>query len=317
MKQPKVSVGITVKNSVDTIFECIESIMKSSYPIYEILVVDAFSTDGTWEILKSFGKRIRALQKAGNVSVGRNEIIKQARGELIAFTDADCVVDRNSIEILVGALNEKGVVASGGPALTPDSASGFQKLIGRELEERFRYFPKYVQRLTLMNFCVRADTAKKNLIDERLAAAEDADFCYKISKKGKIVFNSQAVVWHAPRATLLGYFKQQMNYGKYAIQMYMKFKNRAGGDEISRPLMIVQPPLFSLGFFFLLLSYAFSNSLFLSEILFLLLGLIYLYDAIRLTINPVSILTYLGIFFIRTLAWSIGLLLGIKEIFLK
>src|SRR3989344_9167129 len=174
MKQPKVSVGITVKNSVDTIFECIESIMKSSYPIYEILVVDAFSTDGTWEILKSFGKRIRALQKAGNVSVGRNEIIKQARGELIAFTDADCVVDRNSIEILVGALNEKGVVPSGGKVLTSDNASRFQKLIGRELEERFKHFPKYVQRLTLMNFCVRADIAKKNLIDERLAAAEDA-----------------------------------------------------------------------------------------------------------------------------------------------
>src|SRR3989344_7503795 len=108
MKQPKVSVGITVKNSVDTIFECIESIMKSSYPIYEIVVVDAFSTDGTWEILKSFGKRVRALQKKGNVSVGRNEIIKKAKGELIAFTDADCVVERFWLERLVYGFSEKG-----------------------------------------------------------------------------------------------------------------------------------------------------------------------------------------------------------------
>ena len=84
MRQPKVSVGITVKNSAGTIFECIESIMKSSYPIYEIVVVDAFSTDGTWEILKSFGKRVRALQKKGNVSVGRNEIIKKAKAILLA-----------------------------------------------------------------------------------------------------------------------------------------------------------------------------------------------------------------------------------------
>ena len=315
MRQPKVSVGITVKNSAGTIFECIESIMKSSYPIYEIVVVDAFSTDGTWEILKSFGKRVRALQKKGNVAVGRNEIIKKAKGELIAFTDADCVVERFWLESLVYAFSEKGVVASGGFCGTSENSNYLQSLIGRELEDRFRHFPKYVSRFPFMNVCVSSKLAKKNLIDERLRAAEDADFFFRFSKKGKIVYAPNAKISHSHRASLADFFRQQFNYGKYAPLMYSKYKNMAGGDKISKPTMVAQPPLFLFGISAAAISYFYHQMFLPSAISFLALGAIYIYDSARLSKNLIDFFSYLGIFFLRTLAWSAGFLSGIKFFF--
>ncbi len=315
MKQPKVSVGITVKNSAGMIFECVESIKKSSFPVHEIIVVDAFSTDGTWEILKSFGKRVHAFQKRGNVSVGRNEIIKKAKGELIAFTDADCTVDRFWLENLVAAFSEKNVVASGGFCGTAENSNYLQKLIGRELENRFHHFPKFVSRLPFMNICVRAAAAKKNLFDERLGAAEDADFGYRITKKGKMAYVPNARISHSHRASLSDFFRQQFNYGKYAPLMYSKYKNMAGGDKISKPTMVVQPPLFLFGIFSALISYFYQQMFLPSAISFLILGAIYIYDSARLGKNLIDFFSYLGIFFLRTVAWSAGFLSGIKFFF--
>ncbi len=317
MRKPNVTVGITVKNSADTISECIDSILKSSYQNFEILVVDAFSTDGTWEILKSYGPRMRAFQKKGNISVGRNEIIKNARGELIAFTDSDCIVDRYWLEVLVDALKEKNNVAAGGFVGTQENANYLQRLIGRELADRFKNFPKYVLRLPFMSLCVRTAEAKKTLLDENLGAAEDADFGYRLSKKGKIIYVPSAKVWHNHRGSLWEFFRQQFSYGKFALLMYSKVSSKAWGDHISKPTMTVQPPLFLLGIFCAILSYNYQSLFIFSAIFLSLLGIIYLYDSLRLSKNIFDFIAYFGIFFTRTLAWTLGFIFGIKSFLVK
>ncbi len=317
MKHPYVTVGITVKNSAGTMKACLDSVLKSSYRNFEVLVVDAFSTDGTWEILRGYGKKINAIKKRGNISVGRNEIIRRARGELIAFTDADCIVDGNWLKNLVAAFLEKNIVAAGGFCGTAKNSNYLQSLIGRELEDRFKHFPKFVSRLPFMNICVRADAAKKNLLDENLGAAEDADFGYRLSKIGKIIYVPSAEVRHNHRAGLLSFFRQQFNYGKFAPVMYSKFVGRAGGDHISKPTMVAQPLLFLLGIFFLLASLFFQNVFLLSALFFSMLGIIYIHDSMRLSRSLADFFSYLGIFFIRTVAWSAGFFWGLKNFLVK
>ena len=95
----------------------------------------------------------------------------------------------------------------------------------------------------------------------------------------------------------------------------MKFKGRAGGDNISKPIMMAQPPLFLLGLASLLLSFFYSQLFLPAAVSFSILGLIYIYDSVRLSKTTIDFFSYLGIFFLRTVAWSAGFLSGIKFFF--
>lgn len=66
MKEKSVTVLITVKNSSRTIEDCMDSILGMNYRNYKVYVIDAFSTDGTYEILKKYRKKIRLEQFSGN-----------------------------------------------------------------------------------------------------------------------------------------------------------------------------------------------------------------------------------------------------------
>ncbi|MDH4129861.1 MAG: glycosyltransferase family 2 protein, partial [Spirochaetota bacterium] len=83
-KYPKVTVLLTLRNSVETIRSCIDSLLKLKYPNYEIFVVDAFSSDGSYEILKSYGKKIILYQVKGWAPVAYNWALQRIKSEYIS-----------------------------------------------------------------------------------------------------------------------------------------------------------------------------------------------------------------------------------------
>lgn len=85
-----VSLVIPVHNGGLYIREALESALHQTRPPEEIIVVDDASTDQTSEILKGFASSIRVLtlSKCG-ADAARNEGVRQARFDLVAFTDAD------------------------------------------------------------------------------------------------------------------------------------------------------------------------------------------------------------------------------------
>jgi glycosyltransferase involved in cell wall biosynthesis len=85
-----ITVVIPTFNCADFLVEAIRSVLAQAYEDYEIIVVDDGSTDHTEAALRPFGNRIRYIrQEPGGPSVARNRGILEARGELIAFLDAD------------------------------------------------------------------------------------------------------------------------------------------------------------------------------------------------------------------------------------
>jgi len=88
--QPKISVIIPCRNMGAYLREAIESVFAQTFPVHEVIVIDDESTDNTWEVLQSFGKRIVALKGPGRgSSIARNLGILVATGDHIAFLDAD------------------------------------------------------------------------------------------------------------------------------------------------------------------------------------------------------------------------------------
>ena len=88
---PKVSIIIPTYNRAHLIAECLESVLNQTFNDYEVIVVDDGSTDNTKEAVEPYFDRIRYTKQENRGNAGaRNSGIELAKGEIIAFTDADC-----------------------------------------------------------------------------------------------------------------------------------------------------------------------------------------------------------------------------------
>ena len=92
MNPPLASVCIGAYNRKDYIRECVDSALAQTWPNKEIVVVDDASTDGTREILQSYGDAIRLIlrdRNSGICPITRNQAAAAAQGEYVAFLDSD------------------------------------------------------------------------------------------------------------------------------------------------------------------------------------------------------------------------------------
>lgn len=90
MGRPLVSVIIPTYNREKYVVKAIDSVLSQAFKDYEIIVVNDGSTDGTKDNLKSYGDKIKYIyQDNSGVSAARNEGIRRAKGEWVAFLDSD------------------------------------------------------------------------------------------------------------------------------------------------------------------------------------------------------------------------------------
>ncbi len=89
---PRVSVVIPALNMEAYLGECLESVFTQTYSRYEVIVVDDGSTDQTAEVALQYGPRVRLIRQAHRgTAAARNAGVRAARGDLVAFLDADDV----------------------------------------------------------------------------------------------------------------------------------------------------------------------------------------------------------------------------------
>ena len=105
-----VSVVIPIFNSEKYLADCISSVIKQTYHLIEVLLIDDGSTDRSGAICDSFAQsdaRIRVVHKPnGGVSSARNEGIRRARGDYITFIDSDDTVNSGMIEEMLFQLDQ-------------------------------------------------------------------------------------------------------------------------------------------------------------------------------------------------------------------
>ena len=110
MKFPLVTIIIPIFNRLKWISVCLDSIKSQTYPHIETLVIDDGSTDGTVAWLKSQPDysfaRVHEQPTNGGASVARNDGIRLAQGQLIAFIDSDDALLPNHIEKAVNVFRE-------------------------------------------------------------------------------------------------------------------------------------------------------------------------------------------------------------------
>jgi glycosyltransferase involved in cell wall biosynthesis len=111
--QALVSVVIPNYNNGQYLAEAISSVMSQTYKNIEIIVIDDGSTDDSNEILESFGSKILLIkQKNQGAASARNQGIRSAKGDYIAFLDSDDIWKPNKVELQVSKIqsSEHGFV---------------------------------------------------------------------------------------------------------------------------------------------------------------------------------------------------------------
>ncbi|MEW6618877.1 MAG: glycosyltransferase family 2 protein [bacterium] len=94
----KISIVIPVYNGEKTIGRCLDSIFSSNIKVpFEVIIVDDGSTDNTAGVVQEFACRYLRIEKSG-VAAARNFGIKEAKGDIIFFFDADVILKKDTLE---------------------------------------------------------------------------------------------------------------------------------------------------------------------------------------------------------------------------
>jgi glycosyltransferase involved in cell wall biosynthesis len=205
-----VTVIIVAKDAEKTLPSCLNSIMdKQTLNPLEVIVVDNGSKDRTSEIAIEFGATVVKEPILGRARA-RNTGILKAKADLIAFTDSDCIADRNWLFQLVKRYEQGGCVGVAGNVYALNSNRLIPKLIDRLVRDKPHYATwniMYEKKVLL----------EIGLFRDFLKNAEDVDLAWRLLDKGyQIAYEPKAIVYHAHREKLFDFFYQQFDYGKWS-----------------------------------------------------------------------------------------------------
>ncbi|MBF0118689.1 MAG: glycosyltransferase [Desulfobacterales bacterium] len=242
-----VSVIVICLNEEKNISECLDSLLKQSYPkdMFEIIIVDGNSNDHTLEIINNIvnhNKNVRlVLEHKKGAAAGRNAGIQAAQFDHIAFIDADCEAPINWLKTLVENFKtekakDNSIIAVGGSNIPPQKTKNFVKAIGIAMDSYLGSFnsvqgrkfkeKRYVPSLSNSN----ALYEKQKLIeigfyDETLnSEGEDADINFRLHKADyKMLYIPNSFVWHKMRPTLKTWLKNMIRYGKGRSRLLKRY----------------------------------------------------------------------------------------------
>lgn len=223
-EKPLVSIIVPSKDEEQYISKCIDSLLSQTYPEKEIIVINDGSTDSTWKILKRYGEKIKVIEKKGvGPSRARNEAIENASGSFIAFTDADCIAEKDWIEQLIGSF-DKDTYAVGGVQKAPEDSADFSLGV-HAFFKTFGFVSDYfhggkkireVEHNPTCNVMYRKEIFELNgKFREDLWPCEDLEFDIRLRKKGLVLkLNPQAVVYHYRPQRLWEFAIMMFRYGE-------------------------------------------------------------------------------------------------------
>jgi glycosyltransferase involved in cell wall biosynthesis len=218
-QQPEVSVVIPVYNGADTIAQTIECILKQSYLPAEIVVVNDGSTDRTAEVLNKFDQQIISVTKPnGGPASARNCGVEQAKGKLIAFTDSDCLPDKEWLAYLIAGFSDDSIAGVGGRI-----ESAGKTVLGEYIDFVGFLNPQpdaqgEIPYLITANACFRRDALlQAGSFSERFRkpGGEEPELCWRVRRLGyRFGSAADALVLHHHRQTVRSFIKTLLNYGE-------------------------------------------------------------------------------------------------------
>jgi len=222
-----ISVVIPTKDRVKEILKCVDSILKQSTPVQEIIIIDSSKNAGLHSLLKEkFSHalaKIRYIHSKVSNNAARNIGIRQSAGDIVFFFDDDVILDENYVEEVVNVFgsDEEGKIAGvmGNITNMKRDVYSWRAVLRRLFSQdyygdgKFRlsglptlvHGKKRIMRTEFLSGCMmafRRDVLRRFRFDERLGKLggycflDDVDFSYRVSRKHVLMYTPSAKLKH-------------------------------------------------------------------------------------------------------------------------
>ena len=232
-----ITIGIVAKNEEKYIGETLKGIINQIFDnsLYEIIVVDGNSSDRTREIAENVLGASYINYKVLNekdfgfygLCFSRNLVIDNSSktSKYIAYTDADCIVDKNWLKTLYQYIDRSGneIAGAGGPRLVVPTEDKKELVINNFLTSTIASggnpaFTKrdvnYLDSIPNYNSIYKKDIIKKFRYDDSLIISDDNELNLRLKKAGyNFIYAGDAKIYHRETNSVLEFAKNMRNYG--------------------------------------------------------------------------------------------------------
>ncbi|MEM2900808.1 MAG: glycosyltransferase [Thermoplasmata archaeon] len=216
--KPEASIVLAVRNEGSVIRRCLDAIYSQTIPSerYEVILVDGWSTDETLRIASEYPVLILKDDKNG-IGSARNIGAKAAKGDILVFTDGDCVPDKDWLENILKPFSDDKVGGAGGAIRCIN--------VGNVIS----MYEDLNNQATYRGFITSNAAYRKKVFEEvggfdvSLKCGEDWDLWWRVRDKGyDVVYVKDALVFHGPREqqSWKSYIKKQFWYSRLDIKLY-------------------------------------------------------------------------------------------------
>ena len=232
MEVPLFSIIIPTYNRPNQLASCLKSLSCLNYPSdkFEVILVNDGGVTPADDVISTFKDRINIIvinQTNKGPASARNNGVRTANGELLAFTDDDCLPEPNWLNALGECLRDNPECIVGGSTLNLLHDNLYSTASQLICELAYKHYSVDHKQSTF--FCSNniAFSKKKFLeiggFDESFKTAEDRELCKRWLNNGlKMIFVPEAIIFHAHRLSLVPFIKQHFNYGRGSFQFYNK-----------------------------------------------------------------------------------------------
>jgi glycosyltransferase involved in cell wall biosynthesis len=238
----KVSIVIITRNRAEMLNQCLAALVEQTYPAddFEVLVVNDGSTDHTsdiihrWEDDSRLNVRGFYVDKLG-YSKARNVGVKNAHGEIISFTDDDCIPEKNWVERVVGWFDERSEVDAVGQTTIPVFRNSLLKNLNHDLKigspKEFQIIQGMATSLlkirpfSTCNLHILKDSFERiGGFDSEIPQSEDPDLILRLLEhQGTLLEVSDLNVLHYERDRFIDIIKRWFRFGKSDAWLVKKY----------------------------------------------------------------------------------------------
>lgn len=238
-----ISVIMPVYNEAAHIVEALEALYGGTVMPDEVIVADGGSTDGTVQFIKErYPQVIVVNNPRRHAAGGRNEGIKRAKGDILAFTDGDCIVDEHWVENIIRNFQENDIDGLGGKVLVATPVNHIEEYWGNlawNLIMNYGDEPCIVDRRTLNDAFVTANCAYKRRLVRRLRGfnnwfannAEDIDLCWRALEAGaRLMYAPDVQIYAHNVSTIQGVARKSFRNGYSSSKLQKIYGGKVNYD---------------------------------------------------------------------------------------
>ncbi len=196
-----ISVIVPTFNEETGIAACLRSLCSQTLPReeYEIIVVDGNSKDRTRELAKEYADEVM-IQNSKKVGGARNDGVLRARGDIVATTDADCVVPPEWLKVIQHDFHRYDIAQLyGGIYPIEDGIKNRLSLMGANIFSRIGYYTGALYYTLGCNTAFDRDAFIRAGMYRCIDAGDDLEIARRLKKLGKVMYDSHMRVGFSMR----------------------------------------------------------------------------------------------------------------------